>query len=691
MCIRDRSIAGSLLCSAEITDTLSRLELDLDTPFAVDSVHFKKGTGSFYPASYSRTSVKLFVIFPEPVIVGNIVSVKVFYHGVPRVASNPPWGCGFVWRTTPSGKPWLGVTVEDEGADYWWPCKDHPSDEPDSMRLSFTVPNPLQCISNGKFLGSVDNGNNTSTYNWFISTPINNYNVTFYAAEFSLIEDMYYSTSGDSIPFYFWVLPERYTTAVNYMSVFLNEFNFLEQICGPFPFGVDKHGWAHAPYYGMEHQTIVAYGNNFSVNSWGYDYIHLHELAHEWWGNLVTAKDWADVWIHEGIATYTEALYIEHIQGISRYHQYMSSIRPSNGASYPLAPRDTMTASQAFNYLNPYYRGASVMHTLRYHLGDNAFFNLLKRWAYPDSNSTGIPCRIMSTDDIKNHAEEVTGLDLDPFFEVFFREALYPVLKVYRENDNAAFVWTTQNNVPLDLDIPILVNGSPVTVAMTNGTGTAAIAMNDNLVIDPQKWILMGTPVILIVPVEMTSFTLSQSGNIIELKWSTGTETNNRGFEIERKSGENEWNTIGFVKGSGTSAAPKDYSFRDKLSGNGNYSYRLKQIDFDGAFEYSKVINIDFKYTPEKFALEQNYPNPFNPVTSINYSLPSSGNVKVEIFNMLGESVDILVDAFREPGYYEVQWNAGNCTSGIYLYKIEVTSAEGENAFKAVRKMIIVK
>ena len=223
---------------------------------------------------------------------------------------------GFVWDTTPSGKPWIGVACEDDGADIWWPCKDHPSDEPDSMRMKFTVPNPLTCVSNGRFIDSTDNGDNTSTFEWFISTPINNYNVTIYAAEFSLIEDTYQSVSGEEIPFYFWVLPEYYNTAVNYMDVFLNEFNFLESICGPFPFGTDKHGWAHAPYWGMEHQTIIAYGHNFTTNSWGLDYIHYHELAHEWWGNLISAKDWADIWIHEGLATYTEALYVEHLSGI---------------------------------------------------------------------------------------------------------------------------------------------------------------------------------------------------------------------------------------------------------------------------------------------------------------------------------------------------------------------------------------
>ena len=495
-----QTIGGSLLCQVEIIDPIDTLLLDLDDPFTIDSILFSKNGGSFSITTFTHADELIYIDMPEAVSSGDMVSVQVFYNGAPRIASNPPWGVGIVWEQTPDGDPWIGMTCEDQGADIWWPCKDHPTDEPDSMNMSFTVFDPLMCISNGQYLGSVANGNGTSTYNWFISTPINNYNVSIYAAEYTLIEDNYYSSIGDSIPFRFWVLPEYYNTALGHMDVFLAEFDFLEEICGPFPFGSDKHGWAHSSYWGMEHQTIIAYGHNFSVNNWGFDYIHYHELAHEWWGNLITAKDWADVWIHEGMATYTEALYVEHLSGMSSYHQYMDNLRPGNSHSQPLAPYDNLTASQGFS-LNPYYRGASVIHTLRYHLGDDLFFELFERWAYPDStdydNTNGRQCRILSTDDMKEQAEEVTGLDLDPFWDVFFREASYPVLNVVRGYDETSFTWETENNVLLDVDVPIRVNGVDMTVEMTAGYGTAAILPEDLLVIDPKKWILMASPSII--------------------------------------------------------------------------------------------------------------------------------------------------------------------------------------------------
>lgn len=496
-----KTIDGSLLCRVEIVNPIDTLVLDLDDPFTVDSVLFKLGDGNYSNVAFIHSDEQLKINIPVTVISGDMVTVHIFYNGAPRIASNPPWGVGFVWETTPSGKPWIGVACEDEGADIWWPCKDHPSDEPDSMMMHFTVPNPLFCVSNGRYLGSTNNEDNTTTFDWFISTPINNYNVTIYAAEYAFIEDEYITVIGDTIPFYFAVLPEDSVTAANYMDVFLTEFDFLESICGPFPFGTDKHGWAHAPYWGMEHQTIIAYGHDFTVNGWGYDYIHYHELAHEWWGNLLTAKDWADVWIHEGVATYTEALYVEHMHGMADYHQFMVSNRPGDYHSQPLAPLEELTASQGFD-LNPYSRGAAVMHTLRYHLGDETFFNLFKRWLYPDStdydNTNGRQCRILSTEDLKDEAEEVTGRELDPFFDVFLREASYPVLHVVREIDSADFTWETENNILLDVSIPILVNGENHTVEMVAGKGSFTVAIDDELEIDPLKWILMAKPSIVV-------------------------------------------------------------------------------------------------------------------------------------------------------------------------------------------------
>ncbi|NPD85339.1 M1 family metallopeptidase [Lentimicrobium sp. L6] len=420
-----QTINGSLLCQVTIINPIDVLLLDLDDVFLVTNVDISINNSDFQQTSYSHENELLEINIPEDVDTDDMISCKIYYNGAPRISQGPPWDAGFVWDTTSDGQHWLAVVCQFQGGDIWWPCKDHPSDEPDSMHISLRVPNPLVCVSNGQYLGFVDNGDNTSSYNWFVSVPINNYNVTFYAADFLLIEDEYESTIGNEIPFRFWVLPEDYETAVNYMDVFQQEFDFLEEIYGPLPFGTDKQGWAHAPYLGMEHQSIIAYGHDFTTNSWGYDYIHLHELAHEWWGNLLTAKNWADIWIHEGIATYTEALYVEYLSGMETYFNFMRLHYPGPQMN-PLAPYEDMTASDAFDLLEPYNRGACTMHALRYHLGDEQFFEVLKRWAYLDpddfGNEDGRQCRLVDTEDLKIQAELVTGVDLAPFWSVFLEK-----------------------------------------------------------------------------------------------------------------------------------------------------------------------------------------------------------------------------------------------------------------------------
>jgi len=238
-----QTINGSLVCNAVIVNPVDNLLLDLDDVFFVSNIEMSINNSNFQQVSYSHQNELLEIDIPDGVIADDMISCKIYYNGAPNVSQGPPWDAGFIWGTTSNGQHWLGVACEFEGGDIWWPCKDHPSDEPDSMNISLTVPNPLVCVSNGQYLGFEDNGNNTSTYHWFVSVPINNYNVTFYAADFLLIEDEYESTIGNDIPFRFWVLPEVYETAVDYMDVFQQEFDFLEEIYGPFPFGTDKMHW----------------------------------------------------------------------------------------------------------------------------------------------------------------------------------------------------------------------------------------------------------------------------------------------------------------------------------------------------------------------------------------------------------------------------------------------------------------
>jgi len=191
------------------------------------------------------------------------------------------------------------------------------------------------------------------------------------------------------------------------------------------------------------------------------------------------------------------------------------------------------------------------------------------------------------------------------------------------------------------------------------------------------------------VPVELISFTADIINNSVKLQWQIATETNNYGFEIERnklidKSHQTEWERIGFVEGNGTTTEEENYYFTDKNFEPGRYEYRLKQIDLDGSFEYSNIIEVEI-LTPEEFSLSQNYPNPFNPTTTIKYSLPSDGFIKLSVFNAIGEEVSTLVNEFKSAGNYEIHFDAEDLTSGIYFYRLKVDNSN------LTRKMILLK
>jgi hypothetical protein len=186
------------------------------------------------------------------------------------------------------------------------------------------------------------------------------------------------------------------------------------------------------------------------------------------------------------------------------------------------------------------------------------------------------------------------------------------------------------------------------------------------------------------VPVELVSFSASVNGNNVKLSWITATELNNFGFEVQRARAGSNFENIGFVSGIGSTTDIHYYSYTDRNLMEGSYAYRLKQVDLDGSFEYSKVIEVELK-TPIDFELSQNYPNPFNPVTTIKYSLPQSGNVKLNVYNLLGEQVAELVNGYKEAGVHTINFNAENLNSGLYIYKLE------SNGFVQSKKMTLIK
>jgi aminopeptidase N len=489
-----QSISGFTFIRAAILDSLSIFLVDLNSNFTVDSIILKNKLSNDR-VLFKHSSGQIRITLPREYYSGDSINMGIYYSGKPTISTNPPWDDGFVWKKTTDGQTWASVACESEGGDCWWPCKDHPSDEPDSVSIKLTVPNSLVCVSNGRLIDTTNNNDKTKTFHWYVSNPINNYCVTFYLGPYVKVPVDYTSITGEKMNAEYWFLPKSLNSLNTYLPKFLSEFRFLEEMCGPYPFKSDKYSLVEAPYWGMEHQSAVAYGNNFAFNSYGFDYISYHETAHEWWGNLVTAKDWSDVWIHEGFATYMESLYAERLKGSDGYKSYMQGQRTNMGNKTPVAPNTVLSSVLAFDNGDVYNKGSWILHTLRYYVGDSVFFKILRRFAYPDSNmekvTNGKQCRLATTDDFLKLAEEISGKKLDWFFNVYLRQASLPKLTAYKSNNILNLKWVIQNNLPFNLPVEVQAGGSKVKVEMNNGSGSITVPSKGTVTIDPDKRILM--------------------------------------------------------------------------------------------------------------------------------------------------------------------------------------------------------
>jgi aminopeptidase N len=499
----EQSIKGELTAHALVVHPIDWFVLDLDNALAVDSVALivpQRKTEQ--KLDFKHKDGQLWIAFPNTKQPGDNIRVRISYGGKPRIAPRPPWVGGFVWSKTLSGEPWVGVACQGEGADLWFPVKDHPSDKPETTSLHFTVPEPLVAASNGRLQSVVKNQDGTQTFNWFVSSPISNYNITLNVAPYKTVEDSYQSRSGENVPIMFWVLPPDYDKATVLVKHIKDYLRFFEEYLGPFPFRSEKIGIAQTRYLGMEHQTIIAYGNNFRYDANGFDWLMFHELGHEWWGNLVTANDWRDFWIHEGFQSFMDTLYFEKLHGKEAYFQGMSDRMKRLRNMQPVAPRESRTTKQMYwaapDYLTPdqdiYEKGAVILHTLRYLIGDKAFFTALRRMAYPDSQmekiTNGRQVRFATTDEFLHIAEAASGMELDWFFEVYLRQPELPKLLTERNNNQLTMRWQVPANLPFPMPVEVRKGSLTKRLEMPPGSGSVPIESGESVSIDPHNWIL---------------------------------------------------------------------------------------------------------------------------------------------------------------------------------------------------------
>ena len=489
-----QTINGWVGVSALAVTNMNEFVLDLDDRYDITKIVWNNHQGASSALKFTHLNGKIKITLPGEIETGELINVDIYYGGKPRVAERPPWDDGFTWAKTESGEDWIGVTCQGGGADIWWPCKDHPSDEPDSVSLNFTVPKNLICASNGRLRKVIDNEDDTKTYLWFVSNPINNYGISINIAPYDTIEYKYTSVTGEEIPVTIWVLPESMEKARKHCPEFLDHLKFYEELLGPYPFREEKYAVAESPYLGMEHQTIIANGYGYrDDDKFGFDWLHHHELGHEWWGNMVTAKDWSDFWIHEAICGYMQTLYLEEIFDKDKASAFMLNWKKWKNEQ-PIAPRKEMTSNEAYTN-DMYSKGSYVLHTLRYYLGNETFLKVLRRWAYPEPEmekiKEGGQCRFATTDDLLKIAEEVSDKKLDWFWEVYFRQASLPILNSELKDGVIYLNWETENDIPFSIPVEIKFGNVISKVEMIDGKGYIDVPHDVEPIIDPDNWITM--------------------------------------------------------------------------------------------------------------------------------------------------------------------------------------------------------
>ncbi len=372
-----------------------------------------------------------FITLTKPQRPGRTETITVDYGGKPRVARNAPWDGGVSWARDSTRSWFIATSCQGLGASVWWPCKDHMYDEPDSMLISVTVPQPYMDVSNGQLRRVITNADQTRTFDWAVVNPINNYGVNVNIAKYVSWQETYQGEQGP-LALSYYVLPQNEAAAREQFQQAKTMLRVFEHWFGPYPFYKDGYKLVQVPYLGMEHQSSVTYGNRFrngylgrdlSRTGWGlqFDFIIVHESGHEWFANNITYKDIADMWIHEGFTAYSENLYVEALFGKNAGAQYVIGTRVGIKNDRPVIG-DYAVNSEGSGDM--YYKGANMLHMIRQLVANDEKWRQILR-----GMSRTFYHQTVTTQQIESYLITRTGLPLKPLFDQYLRDARVPTLE----------------------------------------------------------------------------------------------------------------------------------------------------------------------------------------------------------------------------------------------------------------------
>jgi aminopeptidase N len=465
------------------------LQLDLQQPLQLDSIYYN---GKMYindpSRPYYQEGNQWFIPLPKSAK-GTTQKLSIVYHGVPRQAVRPPWDGGWIWTKDKQGRPWMSVACQGDGASLWFPCKDLWSDEPDKgASLTVVVPDDLVAVGNGRLMNKVLKDGKAS-FTWEVTNPINSYSIIPYIGHYTSWADTLSGEKG-KLDLNYWVLDYEAERAKKQFEQVKPTVRAFEYWFGPYPFYEDGYQLVQSPYLGMEHQSAVAYGNEFangylgtdlSRTGWGlkWDYIIVHETGHEWFGNNITAKDRADMWIHESFTDYSEILFTDYYYGTKAGNEYVQGLRANIVNDQPIIAAYGVNKEGSGDM---YFKGANLVHIIRQLVNDDHKFREILRGL-----NRIFYHQTVTTKQVEDYISTQSGKNLTKVFDQYLRSTKIPVLEYKQTGSTINYRWTNTVagfNMPVRLSNGSLINPSAAWQSLKwQGKDTFAVDKNFYIIV----------------------------------------------------------------------------------------------------------------------------------------------------------------------------------------------------------------
>ena len=480
-----KSIKGSNTIRYRVLSEHQVLQLDLQEPLKITSI-----VQAGEKLDFKREGAAHFVTLKKKQVPGTLEELLVSYEGQPKEAIRPPWDGGITWTKDSNGKPFIASSNQGIGSSIWWPLKDHPADEVDSLMISVTVPKGLMDISNGRLVG-IDMGQNTDTFHWSVVNPINDYGVNINIGDYVHFGEKYAGEKG-TLDMDYFVLRENLEKAKVHFQDAGRMMKAFEHWFGPYPFYEDGFKLVDAPYLGMEHQSSVTYGNGYQMGyrgrdlsgtGWGlkFDFIIIHEAGHEWFANNITYKDVADMWIHESFTNYSESLFLDYHYGKEAGQEYVRGTRMNIANDRPIIGAYGVNQRGSGDM---YYKGGNLLNMLREILNDDEKWRQILR----DLNREFYH-QTVTTKQVESFISQAFGTDLKPIFDQYLRDERVPVLEYYySDNQTLNYRWISclsSFTMPVDVEIA----GEKIRIQPKTTWSELKVKIKSEVKVDPDYYV----------------------------------------------------------------------------------------------------------------------------------------------------------------------------------------------------------